>query len=292
MAVRALSIIFVFTFSQLAAQRADSLEGADNKRLKAVVIASGVGYGLSLVALNQLWYKDSEKQPFTFFNDNAEWKQVDKFGHFFSAFQISHGYSRTLQWSGVNKNKADNWGAAVGFLVMLPIEIFDGFSADYGASVGDLFANAAGSTFYLAQSKIWNEIRIHPKFSFHRTGYPDLRDDDVLGDGLLSEIFKDYNGETFWLSFDLDKFFRFPKWLNFAVGYGAHEMVYARDEENEAAGYYAYRQYYVGIDFDLSHIKTRSGALNTLLFFVNMIKLPAPALEISSRGTTFRVFQF
>ena len=53
-------------------------------------------------------------------------------------------------------------------------------------------------------------IRIYPKFSFHRTDYAPLRP-DVLGDGLAEEIFKDYNGQTYWLSFDMDKFIKFPK---------------------------------------------------------------------------------
>jgi hypothetical protein len=148
-----------------------------------------------------------------------------------------------------------------------------------------------GSGFYLSQSLIWDEVRLQPKFSFHQTEYPSLRSDDVLGDG-ASELFKDYNGQTYWLSINLDKFFRFPKWLNLAVGYGADGMVYARDEDNEAAGYDAYRQFYLGIDFDLSHISTKSKAFNTLLYVVNMIRLPAPAIEFSEKGTAFRFFQF
>ncbi|MBA4058134.1 MAG: DUF2279 domain-containing protein, partial [Marivirga sp.] len=106
-------------------------------------------------------------------------------------------------------------------------------------------------------------------------------------------IFKDYNGQTYWLSFDMDKFIRFPKWLNLAGGYGAEGMIYARDEQNIAAGYPpAYRQYYISIDFDLRAIKTRSKALNTLIFIASMIRLPAPAIEFSSKGTKFHAFYF
>ncbi len=217
---------------------------------------------------------------------------MDKVGHFYAAFQFSAATSAALQWSNVRKSKADLWGAVTGFLILLPIEIMDGFSADYGASVGDLLANASGAAFFLGQSVIWNEVRLHPKFSFHRTGYPPLRQDGTLGDGPLSELVKDYNGQTYWLSADLNKFFRFPKWLNLAFGYGAHDMVYANDVENAAAGYDAYRQYYIGIDFDFSHIKTKSKFLNTALFLLNMVKLPAPAVEFSVKGTRFNMFQF
>ncbi|QOI98438.1 MAG: DUF2279 domain-containing protein [Flammeovirgaceae bacterium] len=284
---------FVFTWlSLLPVYAQDSTTVINQKRLYTVLIAGGAGYTATLIGLNQLWYAQSERQSFRFFNDNKEWKQVDKVGHFFAAFHFSSATSATLQWSNIEKHKANLWGSVTGFLILLPIEILDGFSADYGASGGDLLANAAGSAFFLGQSLIWNEIRIQPKFSFQRTGYPALRTDGTLGTGMPSEIIKDYNGQTYWLSVNLDKFLHFPKWLNLAFGYGAHEMVYARDHDNQAAGYNAFRQYYVGLDFDLSHIRTKSKVFNTILFLVNMVRLPAPAFQFSKNGTSFRLFQF
>lgn len=287
--------LLILLTSPLAAQTEDSVNSIDavnKKRLTTLTVVAGSGYGIGLVGLNALWYKDSEKQSFRFFNDNAEWKQMDKLGHFYSAFYLSYGSSRNIQWCGVQKNKADAWGSVIGFLTLLPIEIFDGYSTDYGASTGDLLANAIGSGFYLGQSALWNEVRIQPKFSFKRTPFPPLRDDNVLGNGRVSEVFKDYNGQTYWLSFNMEKFIRFPKWLNVAVGYGAEGMVFARDSQNIEAGYTPLSQYYLGIDFDLSHIKTHSKALNTLLFVISIVKLPAPALQFSKEGTTFRFFQF
>lgn len=288
---RSLIIIFLAICTSLQAQQTDTAT-VDYKKIKTFVWITGVAYTATLFGLSELWYKESEQQSFTFFNDNAEWKQVDKLGHFYSAFYVSYGTSSILTSYGLQKRKADLWGSAAGFLLLLPIEILDGFSADYGASPGDLLANAFGAGFFLGQTKLWNEIRIQPKFSFQRTPYPNLRDDGVLGTGPFSEIFKDYNGQTYWLSFNMDKFIPFPKWLNLAVGYGATGMVYARDSQNEAAGYQAIRQYYLGLDFDFSHIKTHSKALNTMLFVVGMVRLPAPAIVFSKQGNEFRFFQF
>jgi len=287
-------LITLITLSSLSAvygQTIDSAHTVNKKRLRNFAITSGITYSITLVGLNELWYKDSEKQSFHFFNDNNEWKQVDKVGHFYSAFYLSYGTSKALSWCGLPQRKADLWGALTGFLVLVPIEILDGFSADYGASVGDLIADAAGSGFFLGQAVLWNEIRIQPKFSFRRTSYAPLRP-DVLGDGFITELFKDYNGQTYWLSFDMDKFLRFPKWLNLTIGYGANAMVYATDADNTAAGYDAYREYYIGIDFDLKAIKTRSKALKTIFAIASIIKLPAPTLEFSSKGTRFHAFYF
>lgn len=273
-------------------QRSDTSHHVNKKRLNSLIIGSTVAYGVTLAGLNELWYEDSPRQSFHFFNDNAEWKQVDKIGHFYSAYYLSYGASRALQWCNVKPKKSDLIGSLVGFGVMLPIEIMDGFSESYGASPGDLIANAACSAFYLGQALLWKEQRIIPRFSFHRTEYASMRP-SVLGDGMPGEMFKDYNGQTYWLSVDMDKFIRFPKWLNFAVGYGAEGMVYARDEQNVEAGYPpAYRQYYLSIDLDLRAIKSRSKAINTLIFFASMIKIPAPTIEFSSKGTKVYAFYF
>jgi hypothetical protein len=261
------------------------------KRLYTLAIGSGVVYTGAIAALSELWYKDTEQQSFHFFNDNAEWKQVDKLGHFYAAFYTSYATANALQWCSVKQRKAYFAGAFTGFMVMLPIEVLDGFSQSYGASSGDLIANAGGAAFFLAQSLRWNEVRIYPKFSFHRTSYAGIRP-NVLGANLTEEIFKDYNGQTHWLSVDMDKFIAFPKWLNIAVGYGAHNMVFARDRQNAINQYDAYRQYYLSIDFDLNAIKTKSRVLNSLIFIANMIKIPAPAVEFSRKGIRFHALYF
>ncbi len=265
---------------------------AVNKRkLNTLIAASAAGYTGGLIALNHIWYKNNESQSFRFFNDNAEWKQVDKLGHVYSSFMLSDISARLLSGGGVPEKKADIIGAFSGFLLTLPIEIFDGYSAGYGASVGDAVADAAGSAFFLAQKLTWKEIRLQPKFSFHRTNYAPMRP-SLLGDNLLSEIVKDYNGQTYWLSVDLDKFIAFPRWLNIAVGYGAEDMIYARDGENAAHGLRPFRQYYLALDFDVTAVQTRSKLVKTLLYVVNMVRLPAPALELSQRGSKFHAFYF
>lgn len=284
-------LLLISTTSSAFAQPLQDTTVVNKKRLNTFIIGSSIAYGATLIGLNELWYKDSQRQSFQFFNDNAEWKQVDKIGHVYSGFYFSYGLSRALRWCDVKPRKADLTAALTGFLVMVPIEIMDGYSDAYGASGGDLVANAAGSLLFAGQSLLWNEIRLYPKFSFRQTSFAPLRP-NVLGDGFASEFFKDYNGQTYWLSFDMDKFMRFPKWLNFAVGYGANGMIYARDAQNVEAGYQPHRQYYLAIDFDLTAVKTRSKTVRTLIFFANMIKIPAPTVEFSTHGTRFHGFFF
>ncbi len=286
--------LLLHTFISYASAQAINIEPGDSlnkKRLKLVVIGTGAAYTATMITLSQVWYSNFDKQSFSFFDDSNEWMQVDKVGHFYAAFQLNSMASRALQWTGLPKGKSDRISAITSFAMMSSIEVFDGFSSGFGASASDLVANGLGVSLYLGQQALWNDIRIHPKFSFSQTQYAALRP-NVLGDGLKEELIKDYNGQTYWLSVDMDKFMAFPKWLNLAIGYGAEEMIFATESANRSNGFDPHRQFYLGLDFDIHHIQTRSKALKTLLYFVNMVRLPAPAIEFSRRGTNVQAFTF
>jgi len=263
----------------------------DKARLTGLLVGASAAYGVSVAGLYALWYKDTGHQSFRFFNDNAEWKQVDKAGHFLSAFYLSYGSSNALKWAGLQERKSNLYGALTAFGVLLPVEILDGYSKAYGASPGDLIANAGGAAFFIAQKNLWNEVRIYPKFSAHHTDLAAKRP-EMLGDNAVSRILKDYNGQTYWLSLDTDKFISFPKWLNIAFGYGAEEMLYGRDYQNHENDLQPNRQYYIALDFDLTSIKTRSKAVKALLFLGNMVKIPAPTLELSRQSAKFHILYF
>jgi len=278
------SVILLILMGLGISAKTQPSDSVNRKRLKPLIIGSSVAYAGALVGLNELWYSDFEKESFHFFDDHKEWKQMDKLGHFYSAFHISQGSFSALQWTGLQNKKSLFWGVVVSAAVITPIEIFDGFSAEYGASFSDLIANTAGaSLFYLQQSQ-WNEVRIHPKFSFHTTKYPPYRP-DLLGNTFNEELLKDYNGQTYWLSFDISKMTKasFPKWLNLALGYSANNMVAANSKQSREIGFNPYRQYFIAIDFDFNEYKSRSKFINTLLYLVNMVHLPAPTLEYGQK---------
>ena len=61
---------------------ADSL---DTQRQTTVLITGGIAYGLTLFALDRLWYSDYQRSSFQLKNDNVEWLQMDKAGHGYAA---------------------------------------------------------------------------------------------------------------------------------------------------------------------------------------------------------------
>ncbi|GHA57572.1 DUF2279 domain-containing protein [Pontibacter akesuensis] len=254
----------------------------NQKRLVVVGATFAVGYTAMLVSLNQAWYAEEARTKFHFFDDSKEWRQVDKAGHFWSAFHESRMGMDVLRWASVPEKKAILYGGLLGVALQTPIELFDGYQAAYGASVTDIVANTVGSAAAVAQELAWQEIRIMPKYSFHTSRYATMRP-KVLGSNLAEQALKDYNGQTYWLSVDVGAFLkeesRYPKWLNLAVGYGAEEMVYNDPERNAAAGLDAHRQFYLSPDLNLMHFKGRSKVWNTTLYLLSIIKIPAPALE-------------
>ncbi|PKV62677.1 putative lipoprotein DUF2279 [Pontibacter ramchanderi] len=275
----------------------DSTATAPNKQ-RLVVLGSGfaVGYTAMLVSLNQAWYKDQERTSFHFFNDNRQWKQMDKAGHFWGAFHQSRAGIDLLRWAGVPDKQAIWYGGLTGIFLQSPIEVFDGFQSDYGASVGDAIANTVGSAAVVAQELAWREVRIMPKFSFRTTGYAAERP-NVLGSTLPEQALKDYNGQTYWLSVNVGDFLKteshYPKWLSIAVGYGAEGMVYNDPELNRARGFNARRQFYLSPDLNLMHFKGRSKVLNTALYVLSIVKIPAPALEYNRKdGLRFHPLYF
>jgi hypothetical protein len=266
-------------------------DSLNKSRRNAVVITETALAGVALVGLNQLWYADYPKSDFKVINDNAEWNQMDKVGHVFSTYHLGRLSSEALQWSGVSHKNRLIYGATSGFVFLTAVEVFDGYSSQWGFSYGDLVANAGGTVLYVSQELLWKEQRIVPKFSFHTTEYASARP-NVLGSTFSEQMLKDYNGQTYWLSANLHSFFKqskIPKWLNVAIGYGAEGMVTGEDDlvntiffpQKERT-----RQFYFSFDADLTKIKTKSHVLKTIFSLVNTIKIPAPAFEIKSAGAS------
>ena len=154
----------------------------------------------------------------------------------------------------------------------------DGYSAEWGASSGDILANAAGTGLYVSQELLWKEQRITPKFSFHTTPFA-AQNPNKLGSTFSEQLLKDYNGQTYWLSVNIYSFFKgskVPKWLNLAFGYGADGMRSGISTTDQRS-----RQFYLSLDIDLMKIPTKSSFLKTVFSVFNTIKVPAPTLSYS-----------
>ena len=268
-------------------------DSLNTSRKTSIFIAEGALLGTTLIGLNQIWYKDYEKSKFHFINDNDQWLQMDKLGHIYSSYHIGRIGAEALQWSGASKKEQLIYGSTIGLGFLTVVEVFDGYSSEWGASSGDILANVSGTALYVSQELLWNEQRITPKFSYHKTNFPSLRP-NTLGENSLDQILKDYNGQNYWLSFNIHSFTKLefvPKWLNLAVGYGGSGMLFGNKKTALENGYIQgeYRQFYLSFDVDLTKIKTNSHFLKTVFSVFNTLKIPAPTLQLNS-NKDFRAY--
>ena len=278
------------------------------KRVFLVTAINVVGYGGTMIGLYNTWYKNNPQSAFHFINDMAEWKQVDKVGHFYSAYQESRASTGSWRWTGIDRKKYIWIGGMSGAFYQTVIEILDGFSTQWGWSWGDFGANLLGSGSFVAQELVWNEQRIQLKFSAHKKSYEDPalnhRTDELFGKSTTERLFKDYNGQTYWASLNLKSFFpasHLPKWLNISVGYGAEGLFGGRENlALDANGAIKFdrrdigrnRQWYLAPDIDFSRIKTKSKAIRTIFSLFNALKCPLPALELSKGKLRFHGLYF
>ncbi len=251
----------------------------------------GTSWAGSMSALYQIWYKKEQKAEFHTFNDGANWLQMDKIGHLYTTYKFGILTSDALKWSGISQTKSVFIGASIGLGYQTTLEIFDGYSSDWGFSWYDMAANGIGAGLFIGQELIFQEERIIPKFSFHRTNYAAIRP-SVLGNGFIQELFKDYNGQTYWFSFHPLYFLKnnkIPRWACLSFGYSADAKIIGNKEvytDLSGKTYYSAREFLLSLDVDFNKINVKKKWVKTILKQLNYVKIPFPTLMLRNGKLT------
>lgn len=295
-----------------AKNHVNAIDTLNKNRLKTLLISGGGLYTLGSAGLYATWYRDFPMEGFHFFDDFGQWSHLDKVGHIYSAYGQSELLHRGFRWAGVDDDQAMWYGIGGSLLFQTTIEVFDGFSSEWGFSVADFGANIIGAGAYGVQHQFWGEQRIRIKFSSNpinnsrRNNSLDVtsRTEELFGSSFLEQVLKDYNRQTYWLSINPKSFnpdSSLPSWLNVAVGYGADNLLGGVNNVWESQGelidatdtFRRHQQFYLSLDVDLSKIKTNSKFLRTVLDVLNYIKVPFSAIEINTLGQVrFHFIQF
>jgi len=284
-------LITTYSFSQT-----DSVS-ANPKRKKIISASLGGIYLGSMAGLYQLWYAGYPQSKFHFFNDGTEWLHMDKVGHVYSAYVEGRYSIDMLKWAGYDKRKAAIYGPLYGYLYQSTIELFDGFSSEWGFSVKDVAANTIGTGLVMSQALLWEEQRITMKFSYFPTPFTQKRP-ELLGTSLLENVFKDYNGQTYWLCVSphaFNKKGKWPAWLDIAIGYGATGMYGGDDNVWERKGIaYDYSstprrmQFYLAPDINLEKLNIKKKWIKYSLRILNTFKFPLPTINLTP-GVGFKL---
>lgn len=290
-------------------------ESLDRHRL-GVSLSAGAGlYGVTMVGLYHAWYAESGLGRFHTFDDWNEWRNMDKLGHIRTAYHESAWLTQGALWTGLDRRKALWVGTGTAFVLQTGIEVLDGFADKWGFSWTDMAANTIGCLVYAGQELSWGEQRALIKMTAWPARYGEEPLFDAGGNpaGTTSDraaalygrtwghrLLKDYNGKTMWLSVNAAAFLSerpdwLPPWLNLAMGVRANNLLggfsnrwthleTGREVAPPVGTYPRSTSYFLSLDADLTRIRVRNPYLKTLLFGLNLIKVPFPALELRSDG--------
>jgi VanZ family protein len=268
-----------------------------DKKKKQIAAFTHGGVILSTLAiLNKYWYNKEPRQQLSSFDDSKEWLQIDKVGHTFSTYLEARLSTSIWKWSGMEHQKSVLLGSGMALLYQTSFEIMDGTVATYGFSWSDIAANTVGASLFAFQELKWKEQRIQPKVSYTGQQYDPStlqRAQQLYGKVGTERFLKDYNGQTHWWSVNLKSFAKqskLPAWLNVAIGYGAQGMLGGFENKwKDVLGndmvrndIVRYRQWYLAPDIDFTKIKTTKKGLKILFYVLNLVKFPAPGLELSN----------
>jgi hypothetical protein len=275
-----------YSFSQV-----DTSFALSQKERRAIVFSSqGVLAIGSLAYLQAAWYGDYRQSDFHFIDDSKQWLQMDKIGHTAAVYMLSNLNYKAYKWAGYTEKQSLWMGVGLSWTYLAAVEVMDGFSEGWGFSWYDMAANTLGGALFVAQQAGWKEQRLIVKFSYHPTEYAAMRP-EVLGSTNSQRILKDYNGQSYWLSINPQSFSAnkkiMPPWLNIAFGYSGEGMLGGSSnvgEDYDFSDIPRIRQFFLAPDIDFTRIKTKSKFLKTLFEVVNLIKVPAPTLEVDQNG--------
>lgn len=259
-------------------------------RLAGVITTASALYVGSMAYLQYVWYKDHDRVPFEFYNDLGGYNQIDKFGHMYGSYLESYIGFHSMLWAGVPRKKALLFGGSLGFIMQLPIEIWDGMYEGWGFSWSDVGANTLGSLLVIGQELAFHDQIVKYKFTFSRSPYAPQAN-GYLGDG-FDELFYDYNGHTYWFSTGINRLVKdtkIPDWVNFAIGYSAGGMFGEFENETQYGGVQIpatkrFRQFLFSLDIDFTRIRVRNKYLKKIFNGMFMLKVPFPAIEINTKG--------
>jgi uncharacterized protein YfiM (DUF2279 family) len=285
--LRIITLYVILIVTNIGYSQTSFFANADSLHIgRFIGVSSGVGvvWSGSMIGLSELWYDEVEKSKWHTFDDSRNWLQMDKAGHFYAAYKINQLNTELYRWTGLNRRKALWVGTGISLGYQTTFEMLDAYSADWGFSWSDVVSNTLGTLSYLTQQIVWDEERIIPKFSFAPTEFSTVRP-AILGGSYGESLMKDYNGQTYWLSFSPGTFFKkskIPKWACISVGYGVHAKLVGSEEyyldQSTGKEYYSKREILFSLDIDFSRIPVKKQWLKVLLKQFNYVKIPFPAL--------------
>lgn len=250
----------------------NSLKASDTLHAKLKTGCLYAFFGTSFIGLNELWYSSYKTSAFHEFNDSKEWYQMDKLGHFWTCYHITQtGLNMPAQGTF---HKTIN--AVSGLMFLSAVEVLDGYSSGWGFSKSDMLANVLGCAVALTTSKFKTTHPMQFKFGYRASPYAN-QNPNLLGQHILTRILKDYNGQSYWLSYTPDLGF-WPQWLAISSGYGISGFIHAQPNANSCKRYIKF-----SLDINPKGINCSKSYIKPLKWLLRYVKFPFPAIAFDGK---------
>ena len=226
---------------------------------------------------------------------------MDKIGHACTSYKLNKVSHSLFKKNNIKKPLLKSSVYTFGY--MLGVELLDGYSTEWGFSIYDVIGNGLGTMLYTFQERKFKNQPFKIKFSFTRTPYAICRP-SLLGENKLQQILKDYNGQTYWLSFNYNELWnkriKLFDYIDFAIGYsingftGGHnnpEISSCNCLINDCNNLKRTSQFIFSVDLNTSKIKNKHPILGKFLLPFDIVKIPFPAF-ILNNSKNFKLIYF
>ncbi len=212
--------------------------------------------------------KSAHMESEGWFGHDTQEGGVDKLGHMYTGYAITHGSATLYRKWGYSRKKASLYGAGTSLMITGLVEVGDSFS-NYGFSYEDMIANALGATlgYYL-----YRYPEVQKKIDFRWEFKPEL-------DELKSDFVTDYEHSKYLIAIKAEGFDSIQndwlKALELHIGY------YARNyDDYDPAGADSRKRYvYVGIGLNVSRLIRKYN--HTRLF--DYLQVPYTYIEMRNK---------
>ena len=287
MKIKSLLIFLLFIYINLSCQSKTLDSNLVNKNRVVLVSSSLAAYfGASFYYVQNTWWSDvSNDFHFDPGNDLVYALNVDKAAHFFGGVYSSDLFSSSYRWAGVDYTRSLWYGACFGTGIQLAIELKDAYAPYWGFSKWDFAIGSAGSFWPVLQNYYQPLQALNFKFSYFKRSniYWDLESQRGRNPSKFS-WYDDYPNQTYWMTLDTDKLFnknKFPKWLDFAFGFGLDDTQYL----NGGTKMGGKQEFYIALDYDVNQILKEwdTPFAKKIKFILKYYKLPAPTIQVAPK---------
>ena len=226
---------------------------------------------------------------------------MDKIGHACTSYQLNKVSHSLFKKNNIKKPLLKSSVYTFGY--MLGVELLDGYSTEWGFSIYDVIGNGLGTMLYTFQERKFKNQPFKIKFSSHKSTYASCRP-SLLGENRLQQIIKDYNGQTYWLTFNYNELWnkriKLFDYIDFAFGYsidgftGGHnnpEISSCNCLINDCNNLKRTSQFIFSVDLNTSKIKNKHPILGKFLLPFDIVKIPFPAF-ILNNSKNFKLIYF